>query len=158
MDKVFVRSPYNYDRRAASEETSLKIPRDEEDMAQQQYKDECDINTIMKRFGVTGELQGGNNFSVNVGDFTDVVDFHTAMGAVREATESFMQLPSSLRKRFNHDPGELLKFVADNSNYAEAQRLGLIPPPAPVVKAPPLEVRVVAEPPSGGAAPPSGGV
>lgn len=135
LSKVpFVRSPYNYDRKYASDTAALVCPNDE-DMAQQQFKDECDINTIMKRFGITGELPPGREG--NYGDFSEVDDFASAMVAVREAGEAFMELPAKLRKRFNHDPGEFIRFIENNDNRGEAERLGLVaplPPPAAIVK------------------------
>jgi hypothetical protein len=141
MNTVFVRSPYNYDRRAASEESALKIPPSEEDMAQQQFKEECDINTIMRRFGVTGVLPNGP--VGNYGDFTDIDDFTSAMNAVRQASEAFMDLPVALRRRFGHDPQEFINFIENDNNREEAQRLGLVPTPAPVVR------ETTTEPPAG---------
>lgn len=151
LNAVFVRSPYNYVRCDASEESSLKCPPGE-DRAQQQFKDECDINTIVARFGLTGRMPEG--IPGSYGDFTEVVDFQTAMLAVREADEAFMSLPSDVRKRFHNNPQEMFVFLGKDENRAEAERMGLVAVPQPVVKAPPMEVVVV---PVEGAAPPSGG-
>ena len=43
------------------------------------------------------------------------------------ARESFAMLPSSIRKRFDNDPGLLLAFLDDENNREEAFSLGLIP-------------------------------
>lgn len=130
----FVRSAHNYDMDAVSRETGLFCP-PEEGMTQQSFAEECDINTIVRRFGLTGEMPG-NVRPPEFGDFTDVVDFHTASNAVREANESFMSMPAELRYRFSNDPQRLMEFLADGKNRDEAVSLGLLN--APVVAAPPV--------------------
>ena len=54
MNEPFLRSLYNYDRDAASSESGLAC--DDPTLAQQQFRDEADINTILERFGRTGLL------------------------------------------------------------------------------------------------------
>ncbi len=121
---VFLRTPYNYDTMEASDASGLSCP--EPTLAQQNQKDECDINTIVRRFGLTGELP--SNVRVpRYGDFEAATDYHTAMNAVIAANEAFMQLPADVRTRFNNDPASLVDFVSDDNNRAEAERLGLVP-------------------------------
>lgn len=123
MTKVFLRTPYNYDTMEASDASALSCP--EPTLAQQHARDECDINTIVRRFGLTGELP--NNVRVpRYGDFTQVSDYQTAMNMVLEANAAFMQLPADVRTRFNNDPGALVDFISDDSNRAEAEKLGLV--------------------------------
>jgi phage internal scaffolding protein len=123
MTKVFLRTPYNYDTMEASDASGLVCS--EPTLAQQHARDECDINTIVRRFGLTGELP--NNVRVpRYGDFTAVSDYQTAMNMVIEANEAFMQLPAEVRSRFNNDPGALVDFISDDSNRAEAEKLGLV--------------------------------
>ena len=102
MKPPFLRTPYNYDRDAASDESGIACP--EPTLAQQQFRDEADINTILERFGRTGELV----VPVNVpqfGDYSEVTDYHTAMNMVIEAQNSFDALPAKLRAQFDNDPG-----------------------------------------------------
>lgn len=120
----FVRNPFNYDIDEASHSSGLTCP--EQSLAQQDMKDECDINTIVRRFGLTGELPS-NPIPPRYGDFTSVTDYHTAMNAVRDAMEGFMALPAELRARFANDPANLIAFLDDDGNREEATRLGLIP-------------------------------
>lgn len=123
MTKVFLRTPYNYDTMEASDASGLSCP--EPTLAQQHAREETDINTIVRRFGLTGELP--NNVRVpRYGDFTAVSDYQTAMNMVMEANEAFMQLPADVRSRFNNDPGALVDFMSDDSNRAEAEKLGLV--------------------------------
>lgn len=108
-------------------------------LAKQSFKEECDINTICRRFGITGELPT-NVRAPRYGDFTDVVDFQSALNAVREAGESFMLMPAHVRARFQNDPQQFLEFVENDSNRDEAVRLGLVfpeevPPAAPAAAA-----------------------
>lgn len=120
---VFVRSPYNYDRDAVSHETGLAC--DDPSRTQQQFLEEADINTIVRQFGLTGQLP--QDLAVpQSGDFSNVVDFQSAMNVVRAAEESFMELPGEIRARFANDPGRFLAFVNDESNRDEAVKLGIV--------------------------------
>lgn len=119
---MLLRTGFNYDRDAVSNETGLKC--EDPSLAQQQFKEESDINTIVERFGLTGELP--NNVRMpEYADFAETYDFHSAMNAIRSATESFMELPASVRARFGNDPGAFVDFCSDPANLAEAQKLGL---------------------------------
>lgn len=121
------RTGYNYNTDEVSRETSLECT-DDENMTQQQFKEDSDINTIVRRFGLTGELP--DDFKMpQSGDFTGVNDFHAAMNTVRAAEEEFMRVPAELRARFNNDPGRLMQFLDDDKNRDEAQKLGLLKPP-----------------------------
>lgn len=123
----FVRSALNYDTDAASDQAGLECPQ-AEGKTQQQFAEEADINTIVRRFGLTGRLP--DNFAMpQSGDFTGVPDFHGAMNMVRQAEEAFMQVPAEVRYRFANDPGRLMAFLEDGRNKDEAQRLGLLRPP-----------------------------
>lgn len=126
MSKVFVRSVYNYDRDEVSRETGTL--NNVESLAQQSFKDECDINTIVKRFGLTGQMP------VNVRpptyqDFGDAVfDYATAMNAVAAARESFDRMPASVREKFGNDPQAFVEFCSDEKNIDEMRKLGLAVP------------------------------
>lgn len=122
---VFLRTPYNYDTMEASDASGLAC--EDESLAQQHMKDECDINTILKRFAVTGQLPE-NVRAPQYGDFTGIGDYQSALLAVKAAEASFMQLPAEVRYRFGNDPQALLEFVANADNRAEAEKLGLVVP------------------------------
>lgn len=130
----FVRSPYNYDKDAVSFASGLSCP--EPTMAQQQFRDETDINTIVERFGITGQLPT-NVRMPQYGDFLEVVDFHTAQNAIRQAEESFMTLPANIRERFGHDPAAFVDFCSDDANLDEARKLGLVKTPPSKPSSPP---------------------
>lgn len=125
---IFLRSPYNYDMDVISEITGQMnlLP----SKTQQQFKDEVDINTIVNRFGLTGELPDGARMP-SYADFDGVLDYHTAMNAVRGADEAFMAIPADLRAFFQNDPQNLIEFLADPQNRDQALELGLIDKPQP---------------------------
>lgn len=123
MKKIFLRTAYNYDTDAASNESGLAC--EEPSLAQQHFKEECDINTILQKFNITGLLPE-TPLSPRYGDFTGIVDYHSALNAVIAAEDGFMTLPADLRARFLNDPENLINFLNDSSNKEEAIKLGLI--------------------------------
>lgn len=127
-ETVPLRTPFNYDRDAVSLATGLACG--DPTRAQQNFKEETDINTIVRRFGLTGQLP--DNVRVpTYGDFDQVNDFQTALNAVHQAEDAFMALPAALRAEFQNDPQQLLEFVANPDNRSKAVKLGLIPEPPP---------------------------
>jgi len=125
---MFIRTPYNYSMPDASLASGLSCP--EPTLTQQQYRDETDINFIVKQYGVTGQLPVAVRMPV-YGDFSQVIDYHTAQNALRAAEESFMAMPSDVRARFNNDPQLFVEFCSDDANAAEAAALGLVDGPPP---------------------------
>ena len=119
----FVRNPYNYDMALVSQETGLVCQ--DPSLAQQHMKDECDINVIVERFGVTGLLPQ-TPVSPQYGDFSGVTDYHSALNQINATMDDFMALPAQLRVRFDHDPVKLLEFLENDQNRDEAIHLGLI--------------------------------
>lgn len=139
-----LRTPYNYDADAVSRETGLACA--DPTRAQQQFKEDSDINTIVKRFGLTGQLPDNVRVPVE-GDFSNVTDYQSAMNVVRRAQESFMEMPADVRERFGNDPGKFVAFVNDKNNLDEARKLGIaVAAPVPAPAPEPMLVRVVPDP------------
>lgn len=92
--------------------------------AQQQHKDDCDINSIMRRFQKTGAIDHVSRHQPMYGEVSPM-DYHESMNIITRAQQMFDDLPSSLRRRFNGDPSELLAFVQNADNAEEAEELGL---------------------------------
>lgn len=130
----FVRSAFNYDRDAASQESGLLC--EDPSRTQQSFAEECDINTICRRFGVTGMLPQ-NVAPVLDSAFHEIFDYQSALNVMRQADESFMTMPAHVRARFHNDAGEFVDFVSDEDNRYEAIKLGLVMPPP--VDAPPAQ-------------------
>lgn len=121
--KYEVRVPYVYDSQALSDATGLRCR--DVSRTSQEFRDEVDINTIAKRYGLTGELPSGVPMVLQ-GDFTNVLDFRSGMDLIVRARESFDAQPASVRARFDHDPHKFLEFTSKVENLDEAIRLGLV--------------------------------
>lgn len=111
----------------------LKVALDgfEKTLTKQSMKEECNINFILQKFQKTGVIEHEKQFRGDYAEF-DAIDYHEALNAVRAAEEMFETVPSSIRKRFNNDPGEFLAFTTNAENQEEIYNLGL-------AERPPLE-------------------
>jgi len=119
----FLRTPYNYDTNAASNGSALHC--EDATLAQQHFKDECDINNILRQFNITGLLPE-SPLSPRYGDFTGISDYQTALNQVIAAENEFMGLPAQIRSRFDNDPAKLIEFLENSENKDEAIKLGLV--------------------------------
>lgn len=101
----------------------------------QEFKQECDLGYILKKFGKTPEgraaLANAQGFAEGCQfcDVSRVPDFRAARDAVIAANEKFMALPAIVRRRFDNDPALFLDFMSNPANQAEAVSLGLCKPP-----------------------------
>lgn len=88
------------------------------------FKDECDINVIMRRFQASGILTSRNPRAPQYIDATGA-DFGAAMNLIAGARSMFNGLPASLRAQFNNDPRKLLEFAEDPANRDKLAKMGL---------------------------------
>lgn len=114
---------------------------DKPSRAKQSFKEECDINRIVRKYQKDGVISHLNRFGGEYKDVTGAVDFHTANNIVLKAQETFMSLPSSVRQQFDNDPGAFMDFVHDPANEDKMVEMGLarkrVVPPIPAVDDPP---------------------
>lgn len=136
----FMRSAYNYDTNQASDEAGLKC--EDKSLARQEFAEEVDINTIVHRFGLDGQMPENIRMPTS-GDFTNIPDFQSAMNALRAAQESFDAMPARVRARFHNDPAEFVAFCDDENNRTEAIRMGLVTEKIPEPEPTPMKVTVV---------------
>lgn len=136
VESVFLRTGHNYDRDEASLESG--VLNDSPSLTKQSFAEECDINTIVERFGLTGELPTDIR-APQYADFDEIFDYHSAMNAVAQAREAFDAMPADVRARFSNDPGAFVDFCADENNRDEAVKLGLVLPAKVVDVVPPQE-------------------
>lgn len=120
-----------------------------ESMADQSFREEVDINTIVKRFGITGVV-GGPQLPPPIEDFAEVFDFQSAMNILNAADAAFMSLDAETRARFNNDAGRYVNFCSELDDdgklvhLEEMRKLGLALPAAPPPVIPePVRVQVV---------------
>ena len=91
----------------------------------QSFKDETDINFIMRKFEKTGMLEHRNEHQGNYGDYTNFEDYQTSMNSILAAQEAFASVPSRIRKEFDNDPATFLRFVQNPENVDKMIEMGL---------------------------------
>lgn len=94
-------------------------------LAKQSFKEECDVNQIMKKFKKTGLVDHLNTHKGQYGNFIGASDYHTSLNQILAAQESFQTIPSEIRAKFDNDAGQFLEFTQDPENYQEMIKMGL---------------------------------
>lgn len=92
--------------------------------AQQQFKDDCDVNQIMQRFQKTGAIDHVSKYQPMYG-FANAQSYHESMNIVAMADSMFNDLPSNIRNEFSNNPQAFLEFVQDPKNADRAEELGI---------------------------------
>lgn len=111
---------------------------DEPTQTRQAFKDECDINNILKRYEKTGTLPDLIKQNPQYGDFSTAGTFQESLEIVRHSERQFSALPSAVRERFGNDPAKFLEFATNKQNNEELVKMGLAtartptPQPTPV--------------------------
>ena len=97
---------------------------------QQKFKEECDVNNILRNYVNTGVLNHVSDVAPQFGDFSQVpADYGEALALIQRSEEEFMKLPSDVRERFDNSPVGIIKFLQDENNREEAIKLGLVKQP-----------------------------
>lgn len=115
----------------------------EPSLTKQTFMEECDINNIMKRFENTGILPDLIKENPQYGDFSDPMDYQSALNTVLLAQEQFDALSSIVRERFNNDPQTFLEFTSNPDNSEELVKMGLATYPVPEPTPEPQKVFIV---------------
>ena len=97
-----------------------------ETKVEQHHKDMVDVNNIVERYRNTGLIPQRARMP-SYGDFTHGQDFLQAQIRIKSAEADFASLPPDIRLKFNNDPGQLITYINDPENAAEARVLGLLP-------------------------------
>jgi len=97
-------------------------------LTQQHSKDEVDINNIMARYVKTGVLDHVSKYQPQYIETTQC-DYHESMNIIRKADEMFLDLPATVRKKFDNDPGKFLTFVENPENHSKLAEMGLTKTP-----------------------------
>lgn len=111
----------------------------DERITEQEHKDECDINNILKKYQTSGLLDHVNTYQGNYQDCIDVGDYFEAQQKISYAQEMFASLPSQIRDRFSNEPANFLEFVQNEDNKDEMIKLGLMNPPVEQPQVAPTE-------------------
>lgn len=94
-------------------------------LTEQAHKDATDINYILRDYARTGFIKHAKQ---NAGRYDDVssVDFQKAMNTVANVKSMFENLPAQIRKEFEGNPANFLKYVQDPANAAKLEKRGII--------------------------------
>jgi len=104
-------------------------------LTKQSFKDECNINNIVAKFALTGQLPQSAR-KPRYMDCVGVENYQDALAIVDLAAAHFSALPAKVRARFANDPTKMVSFLDDPNNADEAVKLGLIDPKTAPVNTP----------------------
>lgn len=96
-----------------------------ESLTQQQFKEETDIKTIIKKYDRTGILSHVQKGVAQYGDYSNVNEYREYLDFVNTANENFMALPAEVRLKFNNDAGEFFEFATNPENHQKMVEMGL---------------------------------
>lgn len=127
-DDVFYRALNDhYKNNGADRFTYVEGP----SMTRQEFAEECDINTIMKRY--EGHGQSINGLPSNVEPM--YVDFASApttlmdyLALMQNAENAFMSLNANVRREFDNDARLFVDFACNPDNLDRMREWGLAPP------------------------------
>ncbi len=97
-------------------------------LTQQQFKDECEIESLLKAHNL-GQVMGIlNNHQRQplYGDVSDIPDFHDSQNHVARATEYFNGLPSDVRAQFDNSLAKFLTTLNDPSAREALTDMGVL--------------------------------
>jgi phage internal scaffolding protein len=100
-----------------------------------EFQKDSEAGNIINRFQKTGQLPAPSKLPPEYG-FANSMSYHEIWNQVLAAQNAFQELPSKVRSRFNQDPGAIIDFCNDASNFDEAVELGLIERPQEVQQPP----------------------
>lgn len=97
-------------------------------LTQQQFKDECDINNILRRYSEYGYLDHVTKSQPRYMDCSSISarTFQEHLDFMMDFEDHFDSLPEEVRQRFDNDPSLMMEFLSDEGNHEEAMRIGLL--------------------------------
>lgn len=140
---VFFKTEFNHDR--DQESLAWATVNEEESMTVQDEAGEADINKMMDRFGVTGNINLTKRSPLPE-DYIRIENFQDAMNLIRQAQESFNELPAEVRSKFENDPAKFEEWLQDPDNIPHGLKAGIVEKIVEAKKPPPIEVKVVPDP------------
>ena len=92
----------------------------------QSFKKMCDINVIIANATKTGLLSHEKQSLGQYIDNTQIPSLLDAQLLIRDANNSFMALPSQIRKLMDHDSTKLVEFINDSENFDILVKHGIL--------------------------------
>lgn len=116
-------------------------------LTRQEFAEECDINSLMKRY--EGHVTGGpGNMAPREPlyfDFADAPqDLLGYLEFIKGAEDKFMSLPAIVRREFDNSAVEFVAFASDPGSIDQMREWGLAPPAKPLE---PVQVDAGSSPP-----------
>jgi len=115
---VEFKTPYSDRKRS-------KFNTDGESLTEQQHAHNADIKNIIKQYDKTGLIRNVNKGIAQYGDYSKINEYKEALDLVNDANQSFMEVPSHIREKFQNDAGTFFEFATDKKNHAEMVEMGL---------------------------------
>lgn len=109
----------------------------------QSFKEEADINNIVKKHGREIIKRNAEAAVQAYGDFTEINEYQDAQNLVIKSNQNFEKLPSAIRRKFGNNAGEFLEFATNPKNQDELVQMGLADKPPEEIVIPPLDVNVI---------------
>lgn len=112
-------------------------PSDDTLVTRQSFKNECDIQQILKQYQRTGVITHIAAARPTYMDLPTDLDYQRSMNTMLIAEEAFLALPASVRDRFGNDPQRFLAAFSDKTQEAYLREMGFLReapqgPPDPV--------------------------
>lgn len=106
----------------------VTAPESGELVTKQSFKEECDINNILRTYKRTGIIEHIARATARFEDLPDSCDYQQSLNTLIEAENAFGQLPSKLRDRYDNDPAKFLAALGEEKNREEFERFGILKP------------------------------
>lgn len=106
----------------------------------QSFKEEADINNIVKKHGRAAIQQQAALSIKQYGDYTEINEYQESLDLINTSNENFNKLPADVRKEFNNNAGEFLEFATNPDNAEKMYDLGIAKRPIEEPKSEPIEV------------------
>lgn len=100
-------------------------PTGQPSMAKQEFKDQCDINLIVKRYAQRGLFDHVSPITPTYGDASQVMDLQQAMDLVDRVKAEFDELPAEVRRAALNDPMELRDMLTTEAGVRQLQAAGM---------------------------------
>ena len=87
------------------------------------FKDECDINRILKGYMSGKEITHVNEKAAQYADVSELGDYRTAIDNVRAVEELFMSLPAAERAKYDNDPALYLDVIKSSETAKPSPKI-----------------------------------
>lgn len=127
-------------RHKFSPRIAVIAPEGGESRTQQHFAEQCNINSILKKYQKTGVISHVKSVEARYGDFSQMPDYCENLDKVAKAQQGFEQLPSAIRNHpgIKNSLGSFMEFMKDPQNADQLRKWGIFKeaPKEPTVEKP----------------------